>query len=325
MYIAIKSSLMEINNYINSANVLLPKTDVLFVDFIRDTVKRKSKRMKGSYGNNYKTLVYHLERFCNDRNAILYTNSINEMFLDDFIVFLEESNLKKTYIKNLLCLVKAMVKRAANYGYAVDLSYDDVTIDDEEIPSIYLSPNDIARIYYFKGLTKKQERVKDLFIVGCCTALRYSDLSTLVKEDFNNGYITKLTKKTGTRVVIPIHDFVKEIYDKYDGNISLNLSSQHFNRYIKLICKKVGLTENVNQTYTKGGNIVTISKERWELVSSHTGRRSGATNLMNTGRLRVSEIMNITGHLSEKSFMRYIKTSKEDNAKHMAGDNFFRK
>lgn len=315
----------KINNYINTDTLLIPKTDVLFVDFIKDTVKRKSKRMTYSYGRNYKTLILHLNNFCIDKNAVLFTNSINEAFLDDFIVYLEECNLKKTYIKNILCLIKAMAKRAANYGYAVDMSYDDVTVDDEEIPSIYLSPNDIARIYYFQGLTKKQERIRDLFIVGCCTALRYSDLSTLVKENFNNGYITKITKKTGTRVVIPVHDFVKEIYDKYDGNISLKLCSQHFNRYIKLICKKVGLTEKVNQTYTKGGTIVTVSKERWQLVSSHTGRRSGATNLMNTGRLRVSEIMNITGHKTEKSFMRYVKTSKEDNAKHMAGDNFFRK
>jgi integrase len=303
----------------------MPKTGVLFSDFISDTIKRKSRRMKESYGRNYRTVLYQIDRFCSETGAVLYTNSINEEFLDDFIVYLESKNLKKSYIKTILDSMKAMIRKAANYGYAVDRSYDDVEIDQEEIPAVYLTMNEIARIYYFQGLTKKQERIKDLFVVGCYTALRYSDLSTLKKENFSGGYISKITKKTGARVIIPIHDFVAEIYAKYDGDISTNLSSQHFNRYIKRICEKIGISDKVTQMYTKGGIIVTEIKEKWELISSHTARRSGATNLMRTGRLSVNDIMKITGHTSEKSFMRYVKTSKEDNAKQMAGDNFFRK
>lgn len=68
-----------------------------------------------------------------------------------------------------------------------------------------------------------------------------------------------------------------------------------------------------------------ITKQKWELISSHTARRSGATNLYNTGRIRINEIMQVTGHTTEKSFMRYIKNSKQDNARKMAGDGFFRK
>lgn len=311
-------------NYINVTRLSEPKTGVLFSDFIKIILKNKARRMGNSYSHNYKTLLYHIEKFSIQNSVELFTNSINEEFLDDFITYLENLGLKKTYIRNILDLVKAMVRKAAIYGYVVDITYDNVEIDLEETQSIYLSQNEIARIYYYPNLTKKQERIKDLFVTGCYTALRYSDLNTLTKEDIQNGYICKITKKSKTRVVIPIHDFVLEIIKKYNG-FPNGICSQHFNRYIKLICKKIGIDDAINISYTKGGNVVTETKNKWELVSSHTARRSGATNLYKTGRMKIQDIMRITGHTTEKSFMRYVRTTKEDTAMQMAGDDFFKK
>jgi len=218
-----------------------------------------------------------------------------------------------------------MVRRAGTYGYVVDSSYDDVTVDDEELSSVYLSMNEITRIYYFKGLTRKQERIKDLFVIGCLTALRYSDYSTLCKEDFQGDKIIKITKKTGKKVIIPLHDYVKEIYKKYDGNVSSNLCIQHFNRYIKSICRKIGFDEVITHSYIVGGTVTTISKNKWELISSHTARRSAATNMYLTGRIKTYEIMAITGHTSEKSFYRYIKVTNETLANQIATDTYFKK
>lgn len=320
-----EASIVEKKDYINKVKMAEPKTGVLFRDFISDTLKKKYKRMKKSYSSAYKTLIHSLDDFCKEYNVVLYTNSIGEEFLDDYIVYLESKLLKKTYIRYMLDLTKAMARKAGNYGYAVDPSYDDVNYETEEIPAIYLSTNEIARIYYYQGLTRKQERIRDLFVVGCYTALRYSDLSTLKKEDIQDGFINKITKKHGVRVVIPMHDFVVDIFNKYDQSFPTGISSQHFNRYIKKICKKIGIKDTVYITYTKGGQIITETKEKWELISTHTARRSGATNLMNTGRMRISEIMRVTGHSSEKSFMRYVKTTKENTARQLSGDNFFRK
>lgn len=321
----IMDTLIERKDYINNLTSSEPKTGVLFVDFISNIIIKKSRRMGSSYGNNYKTLIMHLNNFCEINNAVLYTNSIGEEFLDDFLYYLELLYLKKSYIKNILTLIKTMIRKAAVYGYSIDSSYDDVNVSNEESFSIALSISDIARIYYFKGLTKKQEAIKDLFIIGCFTALRYSDLSTLAKEDFKEGFITKITKKNGIKVVIPIHDFVSEIYDKYNGELPASVTSQHFNRYIKMICKKIGFNDKISYTETRGGAISTITKEKWEMISSHTARRSGATNLYNTGRIRVSEIMAVTGHTTEKSFMRYIKNSKEEVARNICKDNYYRK
>lgn len=312
-------------DYINHMISSEPKTGKLFTNFISETVAKKAKRMGENYKNSYNSLIRHLEGFSEDYEANIFTNSVGEDFLDDFVCYLEEKNLRQSYIMTLLSLIKSMCAKAAKYGYAIDSSYDDVTVDTEEIFSVYLSMNEITRIYYYLGLTQKQERIRDLFVVGCLTALRYSDYSTLTKDNFSKDYIVKVTKKTGIKVTIPIHYYVREIYEKYDGEISSGLSIQHFNRYIKQICQNVGLTDLITYNYIKGGKLVTETKQKWELVSSHTARRSAATNMYQTGRMKTFEIMSLTGHTTEKSFFKYIKTSGEDKAKQIAGDNFFRR
>jgi len=312
-------------DYINRSSLNEPKEGVLFRDFITKTVERKAKRLGTGYVSSYKTLVNHLDNFAYKYQATLYTNSINEDFLDDFILYLQELDLKQTYIKNLLQLVKTMVKKAGTYGYAVDFTYDDVDVDADDPFAVYLTLNEITRIYYFKGLSHKQERIKDLFVVGCLTALRYSDYSTLTSDNFQGDYIVKVTKKTGKKVIVPIHEIVAEIYRKYDNSIPTGISIQHFNRYIKKICQHIGLDDPVTFNYTRGGKLCTETKEKWELVSSHTARRSAATNMYLTGRMKTYEIMALTGHTTEKSFFRYIKTTTEDKAKQISNDIFFKK
>lgn len=312
-------------DYINHHKLSEPKTDVIFSDFIERTVERKRRRMGARYGHNYLTLVNHLKNFCEELEVTVYVNSVNEDFLDDFIIYLQERGCRQNYIRNLIELVKSMVRKAATLGYAVDPSYDDVEIEEEEPFSVFLSMNDITRIYYYQGLTRFQEKIKDLFIVGCLTALRYSDYSTLTKEEFQGDFIVKIQKKTGRKVIIPIHDYVREIHLKYGGTIPGGYTIQYFDRAVKTICKKIGFTDEVSYTYTKGNQKVTETKQKWEMISSHTARRSAATNMYLTGRMKTYEIMAFTGHTTEKSFFRYIKVTKTDTAKKLQSDTFFKK
>jgi len=223
-------------DYINHLISNEPKYGVLFSDYIAICSAKKAKRMGKTYMNNYNTLRMHLIEFSESNDASIFTNSVNEEFLDDFIVFLQEKNLKHSYIKQLVELAKAMVRKSITDGYATDPSFANVQLEDDEFFAIYLSMNEITRIYYYQGLTKIQERTRDLFIVGCLTALRFSDYSTLTKNNFNGDFITKITKKTGKKVIIPIHDYVGEIFLKYNYEIPCGICIQQFNRAIKLIC-----------------------------------------------------------------------------------------
>ena len=100
-------------DYINHAASMEPRTGVLFSDFIEKTIARKANRMCKNYSRNYKTLIGHLDGFSRTHQATIYTNSVNEYFMDDFILYLQGSGLKQGYIKTLVSLVKAMVKKPA--------------------------------------------------------------------------------------------------------------------------------------------------------------------------------------------------------------------
>lgn len=222
-----------------------------------------------------------------------------------------------------------MIRRASQYNYAVDPSFDEIDMGLEETNAVFLSMNEITRIYYYKfekqDKRKARERIRDLFVIGCLTALRYSDYSTLNKDNYQNGYIVKRTKKTNVDVKVPAHDYVKEIFAKYDGRVPSGLCIQYFNKYLKVIMKEIGLTDKITYSYTKGGKLVTVTREKWELISSHTARRSAATNMYLTGRMKTLEIMKLTGHRSEQNFFKYIRLTGDDTARSISGDMFFRK
>lgn len=222
-----------------------------------------------------------------------------------------------------------MIRRASQYNYAVDPSYDEINMLQEETNAVFLSLNEITRIYYYKfekqDKRKAKESIRDLFVIGCLTALRYSDYSMLNKDNLQNGYIVKRTKKTNVDVKVPVHDYVKEIFAKYNGQVPSGLCIQYFNKYLKVIMKEIGLTDKVTYSYTRGGKLVTVTREKWELISSHTARRSAATNMYLTGRMKTLEIMKLTGHRSEQNFFRYIRLTGDDTARSISGDMFFRK
>lgn len=311
-------------DYVNRLAQHEPKTGVLFTEFIDQTVRHRAKRKSQNYSKGYKTLINHINDFSEKYDANIFTNSVNEFFLDDFIMFLQNKGLRQNYVLTLIQLTKGMTANAGMQGYAVDKSYKLVDVKPEATFAVYLSVIEITRIYYFQGLTKAEERIKDLFILGCWTGLRYSDYSSLTRDNFQGDYIVKITKKTRTKVAIPIHEIILELIKKYDSEISPGLSNQHFNRYIKAVCKKVGLDAPITYHFTQGGEIKCVTKPKYELISSHTARRSFATNMYQTKRMSAFDIMSITGHSTEKSFFKYIKVTKEDTVKQIAGDCFFR-
>jgi len=292
-------------------------------------VEKRARRKSVHYPACYDAIIKHLNKFSLLYDCDIFTNSVTEEFLDDFIIYLENEGLRHNTIVGYIQKMQSMVRKASQYNYAVDTTYDEIDLRCEETNAVFLSMNEIARIYYYKfthqDRRKARERIRDLFVIGCLTALRYSDYSTLTKDNFLDNFIVKRTKKTNVTVRIPMHDYVKEIISKYGGNVPGGLCIQYFNKYLKVIMQEIGLNDKITYSYTVGGNLKTVTKEKWELISSHTARRSAATNMYLTGRMKTLEIMKITGHKSEQNFFRYIRLTQEDMARAISGDMFFRK
>lgn len=292
-------------------------------------MEKRSRRKSEHYAAVYDAIMKHIDNFSSEFDCDIYTNSVTEEFLDDFIVYLEDRNLRHNTIVGYVEKIQSLVRKASQYNYAVDNTYDEIDLRTEPTNAVFLSMNEIARIYYYKFVKqdkrKAKERIRDMFVLGCLTALRYSDYSRLTSQNLIDNYIIIRTKKTNVDVKIPAHDYVKEIFSKYSGDVPGSLCIQYFNKYLKMIMQEIGLNDPVTFSFTQGGKLVTVTKGKWELISSHTARRSAATNMYLTGRMKTLEIMKLTGHRSEQNFFRYIRLTGDDTARSISGDMFFRK
>jgi integrase len=110
--------------------------------------------------------------------------------------------------------------------------------------------------------------------------------------------------KTNKQVTIPINPIAMQIIEKYKYELP-NVSEQNLNKAIKDICKIAGL----NRPFTNEKGTFKLS----EIITSHDGRRSFATNCYLNG-IPASQIMEITGHTKESSFQTYIQETRTPQA-----------
>lgn len=166
------------------------------------------------------------------------------------------------------------------------------------------------------------DKVRDLFIVGCYTGLRFSDWYKVKKENIEKkGLADRLsivTQKTKTSVIIPLLPELKAVLEKYDYKLP-KISSQKFNKYIKEVCQMVLADKQFKRIYTEGGKVKDEIIEKWTRVSSHCARRSFATNFLELGMKPVT-LMQITGHATEKQFFEYIDVDQEHLAQRFASE-----
>lgn len=211
--------------------------------------------------------------------------------------------------------IKTVLRYATDKGYNSKLDFQRSFVGkSEESESIYLTEKELQLIFE-KDLEGnfRLERVRDLFLVGCWTGLRFSDFTTIRKEDVNGDRIRLKTQKTKRMVVIPIHPTVRAILVKYNYQLPPAISNQKFNEYIREVAELAEINETFTKHITKGGKVLSLPMKKHEAVSTHVARRSFATNAYKRG-IEPLLIMSITGHKTETEFLKYIKVSDEEKA-----------
>ena len=307
----------------------------LFKRFIQDsetgirltsTGKQFDKRSIQKYNTTYSVLEtfgkkYHLTFDTIDKN--FYTKFVD--FLNKPIFGKDKEVIKASFSLNnvgkYIQVIKTFLNYATENGYNSNLYYQSKQFKAHKVPgfSIYLNEKELTDLYNLDLSSQPHyERVRDLFLVGCWTGLRFSDFTSIKPENVKGDFLHIKTFKTGEPVIIPIHGMVKSIMakysDKYPNSLPPAIANQKMNSYLKEIAKKVdSLKVPVEVEGIKGGLKVTSTKYKWELVTTHTARRSFATNVFKSGFPAIS-LMKITGHKTEKSFLLYIKVTPEENA-----------
>jgi len=321
-----------------------------FIDYLIDTTNNKQSTVK-----SYKVVKKNLQDYQTAKKKVLNFSSIDIDFYNSFVDYLtkpktlkskkgvsvKHPGLSMNTIGTRIKVLKTFLNEANERNITVPNDYKKKSFKkpSEETSSIYLNESELMKIYNIETLPKclellKKEynretlpdhlsKVRDLFIIGCYTGLRFSDLSKLKSENITNeNTINFKTQKTNQNVVIPIHPIVREIFEKYNYQLPRAISNQKFNDYLKDVAMLAGIDEPITTESTKGGFKVSHTTEKYNLVHSHTARRSFATNAFLSEVPSIS-IMRITGHKTESAFMRYIKMSAKDNANKMQSHKFF--
>lgn len=275
----------------------------------------------------YNRAKAHLENYCKKYNRKLDFDDINLEFYNSFIAYLTEENYSQNTIGKQIKVLKTFLNEATDRGINTTLEFKKRKFKrpTEDTDKIYLNTEELERLYKLKIEKDKQlEGIRDLFIIGCYTGLRFSDFNQLKPENIlDQNKIRIRTHKTNELVIIPLHRYVREILNKYDNKIPQALSNPKMNLNLKHLGKIAKINDRVETSITRGGKLEKTTEFKYNLITTHTARRSFATNLY-LADVPAITIMKITGHQTEKSFLRYIRISQEENANKLLNHPFFK-
>ena len=190
-------------------------------------------------------------------------------------------------------------------------------IDDEFIRQFY----PLALPHSAGNIIRSYQTVKNRFLIGAFTGLRVSDFNRLSADNIRDGKIYMITKKTAEPVIIPIHPVIREILDS-GFDLSLSLSEDKTRKYIKHLCKFAGIDTPIDIRTATGGSMIVERKPKYELIGTHTARRSFLTNAYLKGEKPIY-LMKISGHKKESTFLSYLKMGREETAEILARGDFF--
>jgi len=316
---------------------VLDLTNCTLIECIDKMCEIKS-RSHPNIRQNYRMLVKKLENIQQMFGCTIMPAMISSVFWNHFIPFLADQGLKYSTIGHVKANLITVLNWSSKYGVKLNPSYSEVDIPNYIPSKISLTPDEISHIYHFKiGTTetysfrsKKMlkmrknkietlEKVRDLFVLSCNLGQRYSDMVRISPENFKNGIFSIVQQKTGNKCHVPINTMSIDsritfaILGKYNYHAPYTGDINNYNTYLHELLYQIGedFMDEVHIDNKINGIITRETKSRFQLISSHSARRSFAT--INTLRnIPRNKILRATGHSSEKAFSRYI-CYDEDN------------
>lgn len=296
--------------------------------FIKQAELKKTLTVKGlPYAENtikiYRTLKTNLEALklnADFKETDLTLNTLGLQFFEDYKDYM---STVKNYAKNTsakhIRVLKVLLADAREQGLLkAEFKGKRYQAPTEETESIYLTEKEIESIINLDLSDQGSlDRIRDLFLIGCWTGLRFSDFHNISPKSIVGDDIEIKTQKTGVRVVVPIHGHLRVLMNKYKGKTENSLppaiSNQKLNEGIKKVGDQAGIHEIIQVRITKGGVEQIKNVPKFSLITTHTARRSFSSNMYLAKASPIS-IMAITGHKTESSFMKYIRVTPKEHS-----------
>ncbi len=161
------------------------------------------------------------------------------------------------------------------------------------------------------------------FLFGCYTGLRVSDFNSIKELNIREGIVNVYMKKTKKKVAIPLNSKARKLISS--GFLFESIPDQDINKKIKIICRMTeAMDYPVEIKKHIAGQAIIEEHPKWDLVTSHTARRSFATNLHLSGAVSLFDIMLLLGHSSIETTRNYLRVSADENALRLAKLDIFK-
>lgn len=301
--------------------------------FIRQiTAERKALNKPPGSIQVYNNCLKNLEAYQGNRKKPLTFESLNAAFLSDFTAYLFTQGFSDSYAHKILTTLKMFVRLAEQRGIYADspLLTSKLEVTKRAKDSVYLNEAEIQHLFNLK-LDERLARVRDAFLIGCFTGLRFSDYTQIKPQNIQPiSHAGKTVKclvitiqKTKQKVVLPlVNPTLKAILERNGWKSPGRIASQNLNAYLKELAQLAGFTQEVEINQYIAGIHIKKTYQKWELISSHTARRSFASNAFKRG-IQPADIMKFTGHTTITSFMKYIRVTTEESAVILSEHDFF--
>ena len=307
--------------------------DSIFLNYLQNFTD--FKRSTSSYTDctlrKYNNLKDRFTQYQKKKKKTFLLQDVGAKTLIDFKNYLiSDCDLMETtavrFIKNLKTVLFDAEQNGKTIHYQIR-GFSTGTTNTEY--KVFLSFDEIEKIKDVTTLNTDWNIAKDWLVLGCYLGQRVSDLLRMNKrmiytktdsEGNTFRFIEIKQQKTGEKVVIPIHDEVETILNKYNGDFPPTFANNFdsnavlFNRHIKKVCELAGIQEMIKgKVYNedKKKNEI-VETEKCNLVSSHVCRRSFATNFYGNKLFTTPQLMAITGHKTENMFLNYIGRTADD-------------
>ena len=284
-----------------------------FYDFCTEYIEvSKNSKTKGTI-KGYRSAIKSLKEYEKQYRRKLDWSSFDYKFYTDYQSFQynTKGNSQNLFGKRI-SQIKSILNQATKLGLNKYLTFKEYKVLKTKSKKEYLNKEEIQLLLELNlSENKRLEKVRDIFLVCCYTGVRFSEYKNLKKENIELGKegkrINYFSKKTKKYVNTICDENTFELLKKYKFNLP-QISGQKYNEYIKEVCQIAGI-DNVITVHTyKSGKATTYQKQKFELIASHTARRSFVTNLFKDN-VTTSLIMVCTGHTKESTLSNNIQTT----------------
>ncbi len=266
----------------------------------------------------------HLTQYAKEKRNRLTFSEIDATFFQNFKAWLHSPprSFSTNYVQKIFQNVKMFMREAERRGRHSNKAYENFKVKKAPTTKIRLTFSELDHLYRMDlSENPKLEKVRDLFLIGAYTGLRFSDFVRIspehIKEQDGQKLLELTTKKTGQMVNIPLFPTLEKILEKY-GNYAPQISNQKMNAYLKELGELAGLNEVIKKINTIGGKRNETTVKRHTLLTTHVARRSFATNFYEKYPNFIYAIMQITGHSTERAFREYICIDAKKSAVNFA-------